>query len=397
MIRFFKYILIVLVCVLTTFKSAAQDGELDPDQLNGRDVEFNIVNYAVPFLTIAPDSRSGGMGDVGAATSPDINSQHWNAAKYAKIKEDGGISLTYTPWLRNLVNDINLLYLSGFYRMDDQQVIGGSLLYFSLGEIIFTNNEGAYQGQHTPNEFALDASYSRLFSDKWSGALAFRFIRSDLTGGGVFTSGVESKAGISFAADLSAYYETDIELDEKPAQLAFGANISNMGRKISYSVDNTQDEFIPTNLRLGSRLTMDLDEYNKISFALDLNKLMVPSTPLYNPDGDSIISGKDPDVSEALGMVQSFYDAPGGFKEEMREIMFSIGTEYWYSNQFAIRAGYFNEHQFKGNRKYFSLGVGLKLNVLTMDFAYLVPTSGRQNPLANTMRFTLSFEFSQFQ
>jgi hypothetical protein len=276
-------------------------------------------------------------------------------------------------------------------------VISGSLLYFSLGEIIFTNEQGSFQGQHTPNEFALDAGYSRLFSDKISGGLNFRFIRSDLTGGTRIINGVESKAGISFAADLSFYYETDIEVDEKPAQFAFGANISNMGRKISYSVDKLNDEFIPTNLRLGSRLTIDLDEYNEISFALDLNKLLVPSTPYYSGNSDSILLGRDPDVSEALGMVQSFYDAPGGFKEEMREIMVSIGTEYWYSDQFAIRAGYFNEHQVKGNRKFFTLGVGLKLNVLTMDFAYLVPTSGRQNPLANTMRFTLSFEFSEFK
>jgi len=384
------------VILLQTVNLFGQD-EVDPDEINGRILskEFNIINYAVPFLTIAPDSRAGAMGDVGAATSPDINSMHWNPAKYAMIEGDGGIALSYTPWLRKLVDDINLLYLSGYFRLDQRQVFAGSLLYFSLGEIVFTSSDGYYQGQHTPNEFALDGCYSRMFSDKISGSVALRLMRSDLTGGGGF-NGVDSKPGWSYAADVSMYYQTDLEIDEKESEFAFGVNISNMGSKMSYALDNRQEEFIPTNLRLGSRLTMNLDEYNKISFALDLNKLLV-TTPRYINDADSIDLGKgDPEASVPRSMMLSFYDAPRGFNEEMEEIMFSVGTEYWYSDQFAIRAGYFYEHENKGNRKYFTMGVGLKLNVVAMDFAYLVPTSGRQNPLANTMRFTLLFGFDRF-
>lgn len=364
--------------------------------------EQNVIESAVPFLTIAPDSRAGAMGDVGVATSPDINSLHWNPAKYAMIEDEGGVALSYTPWLRNLIPDINLAYLSGYYRIDDQQVISSSLLYFSLGEIIFTNIQGDYQGQHTPNEFALDAAYSRLFSERMSGGIAFRFIRSDLTGGAILEGGAESKAGISFAADISSYYERDITIEDKPAELAFGINISNMGRKISYTEDNQDDNFIPINLRLGSRLTTYLDDYNSLSFALDFNKLLVPTEPVWSDSIDDegnrqIISGRDPNVAVPVGMVQSFYDAPGGFKEELHEIMISAGAEYWYRDQFAVRAGYFHEHATKGNRKYFTMGIGLRLNVFSIDFAYLVPTSGRSNPLANTMRFTLLFEFEKYQ
>lgn len=389
----------ISVWIVLIVQSAVLFGQIDdPDGTNGRELsdEANILEYSVPFLTIAPDSRAGGMGDVGVATSPDANSTHWNPAKFAMIDEDGGASITYTPWLRNLVNDINLLYLSGFYRLDDRQVLAGSLLYFSLGEIIFTSETGTYQGQHTPNEFAIDATYSRLLTDHLSMGAAFRFMRSDLTGGGVFTDGTESEPGKSWAVDYSMYYETDIEVDEKPAELAFGLAFTNMGAKLSYSIDDSRESFIPTNMRLGSRLTLDLDEYNSISFAADINKILVPTTPEYDTT-DQISAGRNPDVAVAQGMFQSFYDAPGGFREEMRELMVSFGTEYWYSDQFAIRAGYFHEHETKGNRKYLTVGVGLKLNVMSMDFAYLWPTSGRQNPLANTMRFTLLFSFEQFK
>ena len=388
MSRFLKNFVIIAL-ILFGSRLYAQSELEDPDELNGRDLDFNILQYALPFLTIAPDSRAGAMGDAGAATTPDINSMHWNPSKYAMIDGDGGVSLSYTPWLRKLVPDIDLLYLSGFYRLDDKQVIGGSLLYFSLGEIQFTNDQGDPGGQHTPNEFAIDATYARLLTEKLSMGVAFRFMRSDITGNLV----EQSKAGISFAADYSMYYSTDLEIDEKESELAFGLNISNMGRKVSYSEDNRRDEFIPTNLRLGSRLTMDLDEYNQISLTADINKLLIP-TPEYIED---TVSNNNSDIGPAEGMFKSFYDAPRGFEEEMEEIMISIGAEYWYSQQFAIRAGYFNEAENKGNRKYFTLGIGLKLNVITLDFAYLVPTSGRQNPLANTTRFTLSFEFNKFK
>ena len=374
----------------------AQNELENPDEINGRNLDGEILQYAVPFLTIAPDSRAGAMGDAGAATSPDVNSIHWNAAKYAMIEDNAGISISYTPWLRKLVNDINLFHLAGFYRLDDKQVIAGSLLYFSLGEITFTDWYGTVYGQHIPNEFALDASYSRYLSEKLSMGMTFRFIRSDLTGGQ--TS--ESKAGITGAADISIYYQTDIEIDEKPAQLAFGTSITNIGPKISYSVDNQDEEFIPINLRIGGRLTMDIDEYNKISFAADINKLLVPTTPVYGDVIDTtteereILKGYDPDVSIPVGMLHSFYDAPGGFKEEMQELMFSVGLEYWYSNQFAIRTGYFYEHQNKGGRKFLTLGIGLKLNVLSMDFAYIVPSGLRDSPLANTIRFSLLFNIN---
>jgi len=235
-----------------------------------------------------------------------------------------------------------------------------------------------------------------------SGGIAFRFIRSDLTGGTILQGGAETKAGVSFAADISAYYEDDIVIDDKPGELAFGLNISNLGRKISYTEDNQEDEFIPINLRLGGRITLDLDDYNSLSAAIDLNKLLVPTEPIWGDSIDSngnreIIEGYDPNVPVPTGIVQSFYDAPGGFREELHEIMISVGMEYWYRKQFAVRAGYFHEHETKGNRKFFTVGIGLKLNVFALDFAYLVPTSGRSNPLASTMRFTLLFGFEKYK
>jgi hypothetical protein len=373
----------------------------------GFDGRQNVIESTVPFLTIAPDSRAGAMGDAGVATSPDINSQHWNPAKFAFIDGKGGIALSYTPWLRNIVTDINLAYLTGYYRVDRQQVISGSLRYFSLGNITFTDDQGNEILPFNPNEFALDAGYSRIFSDKMSGGMAFRFIRSDLSGR-MITSGGETKPGIAFAADISTYYHKPIKLQDKDAELSFGLNISNIGTKISYT-DGQEKSFIPINLKLGSALNIDIDDYNSIGFALDLNKLLVPTSPIYYavddtlPDGTVYQSGEkpvikygfDPDVSSAVGMIRSFYDAPGGIREELNEIMISAGTEYWYRNQFALRGGYFYEHATKGNRKYFSLGVGLKLNVFALDFAYLVPTSGRTNPLANTIRFSLSFNFDK--
>jgi len=387
-----------LIVVFMVVQAVVQAQSTIPiGQLNGS--EPNTIETTVPFLTIAPDSRSGAMGDAGAATSPDINSQHWNPAKYAFISGNGGVALSYTPWLRNLVNDINLAYLIGYYRIDRQQVISGSLRYFSLGQIDFTDNNGNFIKPFNPNEFAIDAGYARLFSDKISGAIAFRFIRSDLTGN-IYVEGVggETKPGVAFAADIATYYHTPVKLKDKDGELAFGVDISNIGTKISYT-DNQQKSFIPIDLRIGGRLTTELDEFNTLSFALDLNKLLVPTSPIYDTvtvnGKPKILYGKDPNVSVPLGMLQSFYDAPGGFKEEMREIMVSAGVEYLYRNQFAVRGGYFYEDKTKGNRKYFTLGVGMKLNVFGLDFAYLVPASGRQNPLANTVRFTLSFLFEK--
>ncbi|MBN2215214.1 MAG: type IX secretion system outer membrane channel protein PorV [Bacteroidales bacterium] len=358
--------------------------------------EPNPIHSTVPFLTIAPDSRAGAMGDAGVATKPDASSQHWNAAKYAFLPGEMGFALSYTPWLRKLVNDINLAYLNFYKRFDDKQVLSASLLYFSLGDIVFRSDFGDYVGQYRPNEFTLDVGYTRLFTDNLSSALTLRFVRSDITGGGTVNN-QEYNAGVSFAADLSMYYQKDIEIDGKPSQYAWGICLSNLGTKISYT-DDTEKQFIPANMRIGGRMTMNLDDYNDISLALDLNKLLVPS-PMRQEieDGDTNYYGKTAPNSLPLSWIQSFYDAPGGFKEEIHEIMYSIGAEYWYRDQFAIRAGYFHEHETKGNRKYFAAGVGLKLNVFSLDFSYLIPTSGRNNPLANTMRFTLGLDFDKFR
>jgi len=379
-------------------------GQINTGELGG--AKLNAIQTAVPFLTIAPDSRSGGMGDGGVATSPDVNSQHWNIGKYAFLDSKGGFAISYTPWLRNLIPDINLAYLTGFFRIDEQQVISTSLRYFSLGSITFTNIDGSFAGQYNPNEFAVDAGYSRLFTEKFSGGIAFRFIRSDLTSGQQTSDGQETKAGISFAADLGFYYQNQVNVGTSDGEWAAGISLTNMGTPISYSVDSDKTP-IPTNLRLGGRFTYNIDEYNSISTNLDINKLLVPSPPVYNDSiyeetGELVVlRGKETPGSTVMGMVQSFYDAPGGedgtystFNEEMNEISYSIGVEYWYRQQFALRTGYFYEHASKGNRKYFTVGIGLKLNVFALDFAYLVPTNGQNSPLANTLRFTLGFDFA---
>jgi hypothetical protein len=377
--------------------------------------ELNAIQATVPFLTITPDSRAGAMGDAGVATSPDISSQHWNPAKYAFIQSEGGVAISYTPWLRNLINDINLAYLVGFKRFGDKQVVSASMRYFSLGMIVFTNQQGEPQGQFSPNEFAIDAGYARLLTDNLSGAIAFRFIRSDLTGGYFVGGTAESNPGIAFAGDLAFYYNKDIIIGDMDSKMAFGVNVSNMGNKISYT-ETQEKAFIPINLRLGGAFTTWIDDYNSITLTADVNKLLVPTPPIYATDslgntlrdenGDPVIEfGKDPDVSVPLGMIRSFWDAPGvpfddGTRsvalEELHEITYSVGLEYWYREQFAIRGGYFHEHETKGNRKFFTAGIGLRLNVFGLDFSYLIPVK-QNNPLANTIRFTLAFEFDKLK
>ena len=360
---------------------------------------LNTITTAVPFLLISPDSRAGGMGDVGVATSPDANSLHWNPAKYSFIDQEVGFAVSYVPWLRNLVPDINLSYISGYKKLNKNEVVAMELRYFTLGDITFTDVIGNNLGQYKPSEFALGSSYSRKLSDQFSLAISARYIYSNLTGG-QSAGGIATNAGQSIAADVAGYYVKDIRIAKKDMELAFGANVSNIGNKISYTETSTRD-FIPINLRLGTALNADLDDYNKISFAFDLNKLLVPTPPIYNDSiNDQIDFGKDPNVSVVSGIFQSFGDAPGGFNEEMREINFSVGTEYWYDNQFAIRAGYFNEHNTKGGRKFFTFGSGVKYNVFALDFSYLINASraiNGNNPLANTMRFTLTFDFGQMQ
>ncbi len=389
--RFFSIFAILGLLLI----SNVSKGQFDDDvSLTGG---LNALKVAVPFLTIAPDSRAGAMGDVGVATQPDGYSQHWNPAKYPFIDKKWGVAFSYTPWLRNLVNDINLSYLSGYYKLDENQTISGSLLYFSMGEITFRSNnaEDPPIKFFNPNEFSLDFGYSRKFSDYISGALAFRYIRSDLTGGYSQPGQAAAKAGTAFAADVAMYYQHPVRLSDKNGEMAFGLNISNIGSKLSYTDDDDNKNFIPINMRLGGRLTMNIDQYNSFSVMLDANKLLVPTPPVYGTVGGQnvIVAGMDPNVPIVQGMIQSFYDAPNGMEEELQEISYSAGVEYWYAKQFAIRGGYFYEHENKGNRKYFTLGAGLKYNIFNIDFAYLIPTGGFNSPMANTVRFSLSFDF----
>ena len=355
---------------------------------------YNVIQTVVPFLTIAPDSRAGALGDAGVATSPDLYSMHWNPAKYAFIDGNGGFGMSYSPWLRALVPDINLAYLTGYYRVDSRQVLAASLMYSSLGEIQFTDDYGNYQRDYNPNEFSVDVAYSRLFSEHWSGGVAMRFIYSNITGG-MTVGTTETKAGIAFAADASAYYTTGLKLGSKEGNISAGLNFSNIGSKMSYTTDVDPD-FIPMNMRMGATFSVDLDKYNVLGISFDLNKLLVPTPPEYDTDGTTIIAGRDPNVSVPVAIFQSFYDAPGGFSEEMKEFTQSVGIEYWYNQQFALRTGYFNEAVSKGNKKYFTVGAGFRLSVFSLDFSYLVPIT-QNNPLARTLRFSLGFEFDSLR
>lgn len=379
---------ITVMCLLAlcVLHSSAQ---IDYDEVLGGNL--NTITTAVPFLLISPDSRAGAMGDVGVATAPDASSMHWNPAKMSFTNDDLGISVSIVPWLRELVPDINLQYIGGYYRFNKNEAIGYELRYFSLGDITFTDNTGNVIGQYKPNEMAFGTAYSRKLSRDFSIAISARYIYSDLTGG-QNAGGTETVAGQSIASDVSMFYTKPMTIADRDANFAFGMNISNIGNKISYTETIIRD-FIPINLRLGTNLTTEMDDYNKMSIALDFNKLLVPTPPLYDENGN-IIAGKDPEVSVVSGIFQSFGDAPDGFKEEMREINISAGIEYWYANQFALRAGYFHEHDTKGGRQYLTFGSGVKYNVFALDFSYLVSTSniGGTNPLANTMRFTLVFD-----
>lgn len=368
--------------------------------------QINTITTAVPFLMITPDSRAGGMGETGVASSPDVNSIHWNAAKLPFAEKKSGLGISYTPWLRALVPDINLAYISFYSQIgkDKNSAFGGSMRYFSMGNITFTDNVGNTIGQFRPNEFAFDGCYARRLGKTFSASMTARLIRSNLTNG-ITVANQDTKAGTAFAVDMGAfYYNDDFKIKGKKSTLMAGMTFSNIGNKISYSTSVNRD-FIPINLRLGAGMSVQADEYNKISFQLEFNKLLVPSPPVYALDSNGsptidpntgnyvIEAGKDPNVSVPQGMIQSFYDAPGGFKEEMREINSCIGMEYWYNNIFAVRAGFFYEAKTKGNRQFLTLGAGVKYNVFGLDFAYLIPTNGQRSPLQNTLRFTLTFDF----
>lgn len=357
----------------------------------------NTITTAVPFLSITPDSRAGGMGDAGVGTTPDLSSQHWNPAKYAFMESEMGVSLSYSPWLRALVDDMNLAYLVGYKKIDDVQTISSSLRYFSLGDIMFTSDFGEFMGQQSPNEFAIDLGYSRMLSEVFSGSVAIRYIRSDLTGGQLI-NGVESKAGNSYAADVAFYYYNEFRANRRDNIFSAGINIQNIGAKISYT-DGEVKDFIPTMLKLGAAYTTEADQYNKFTFTVEANKLLVPTPPkdttLFEEGAVIYPGGINSDKSVIAGIFSSFGDAPGGMKEELQEINFSAGVEYWYNNQFALRAGYFYEHENKGNRKFLTAGAGFRMNVFALDFSYLLPTQ-RNHPLENTLRFTLSFDVEAF-
>ena len=384
----------IFVLIILANKLAYTQNQLEIDDLTGG---LNTITTAVPFLMITPDSRSGSMGDVGAATSPDASSISTNPAKYSFIEDDLGFSISYVPWLRALVPDINLSYISGYKKLNQNDAVAFELRYFSLGDITFTDILGNTLGQFNPNELALGGSYSRKLSDLFSLSLATRYIYSNLTGGQM-AGDIQTNAGKSFAADVAGYYTNKIRFLKKNSDLSFGFNISNIGNKISYTNVGERD-FIPINLKLGSSININFDDYNSMSYSFDINKLLVPTPPLYNSENE-IIAGKDPNVSVVSGIFQSFSDAPDGFSEELREINLSFGTEYWYAQQFALRGGYFYEHDTKGGRKFFTFGAGVKYNVFALDFSYLINASrtiNGTNPLANTMRFTMIFDIGALQ
>ena len=350
---------------------------------------FNPVNTSVTSQTIAPDARSAGLGDVGVATDPDVVSQYWNPAKYPFTISRAGVALNYTPWLRELVNDMDLAYLAGYYRIGDYSAVSASLRYFSLGEVFLGTSDDAMT--INPYEMSLDVAYSLMLSEKFSIGAAVRWIYSDLTYD--YTS--DTAPGSAFAADLACYYQNYINLGQRECQLGLGLNISNIGSKISFGGDNNS-EFIPTNMRLGASLMIPIDEYNRFTIAADANKLLVPTYPKQE-DGESTEDYQERvqknyyDVSSISGIFKSFGDAPGGLKEELQEVQWSVGGEYVYHDKFALRAGYHHESANKGNRKYFTVGAGFKMSVFSLDAGYVIATA-KSNPLDQTLRFSLSFD-----
>ncbi len=366
--------------------------------------ELNVITTMVPFLTISPDSRSAGMGDVGVALfNPDANSTHWNTANLAFATKQTGFSVSYAPWLRQLVDDVGFSYLSGYSKLGKNSAVSGSFRYFSLGNINFTDMDGNPTGSFNPNEFALDLGYTTRFSDAFAMGVSLRYIYSNIVGSGL-RNGIDYTAGTSVAGDINMIYKNQLKVQGKRFRYNFGANIQNIGAKMTYSSREKRD-FIPTNLKLGLGVNYEIDAHNEVNFYLDINKLLVPTRPFYlqnyNNTGDSIdigtgkpvIIGLDPNVGVVQGMAQSFYDAPGGFKEEMNEITPSFGLEYLYDKTFAVRTGVFYEAQTKGARQYLTLGMGLKFQSLTLDAAYLVPFRSR-HPLQNQMRFSLLFDLA---
>ena len=358
---------------------------------NGQDTksQFNPIEHAVVSQTIAPDARAAGMGDVGVATDPDVNSQYWNPAKYPFCISRAGIALNYTPWLRKLVNDIDLAYVAGYYRIGDYAAVSGSLRYFSLGEVMTSFEENAMTVK--PYEMSLDVGASLMLSEKFSIAAAIRWLYSDLR----YDYTENASPASAFAADIACYYNNYINIGQRECQLGLGLNISNVGSKITYFGDD-RSHFLPANLRIGASLMVPVDEYNSFTIAADANKLLVPTIPKQQ-DGESkedyeqrVIQEYN-DVSSISGIFKSFHDAPGGFKEELEEIQWSLGAEYVYHDQFSLRAGYHHESENKGNRKYFTVGGGFRMSVFSLDVGYVISTA-KTNPLDQTLRFSLAFD-----
>lgn len=357
----------------------------------------NAISTAVPFISLSPDARSSGMGDIGVATTPDLYSQHYNAAKYVFMEKDYGAALTYSPWLLNLVPDMSLVYLSGMYKFDDRNALAASLLYFSMGDVTFTDESGGSAQTFRPNEFAIDVSYSRKIIDVLSIAVTGRFIYSNLTLG-QYVQGQDTKAGLAGAADIGLYYKQNFEVKNfKGGTLMAGLSITNIGNKVSYSnnLEDVDRNFLPAALRLGVGFDWHINDYNSVGFYGEAYKLLVPTPPFTH--GDTIVAGRTNRVNVMQGIFQSFGDAPGGFKEEMQEIMWSLGAEYWWRNIVAVRMGYFHESKYKGDRQYVALGVSLQYKMVGLDFSYLIPTSqtSGSNPLKNTLRVGVNFSFDR--
>ena len=391
-----KLLLLLIVLALLGSQAFAQN--------NSQGQTINCVNTAVPFLNSSPDSRAGSMGDIGCATSADVNSQSYNPAKYVFSDNMFGFSFSYSPWLLSLVNDCHFFNFAGYWKITNADAIAASVRYFSLGRISYMDEYGEFISSQNPNEFAIDLTYSRKLIDQLSLAITPRFIYSNLTAG-QYVGGEKTKSGLAGAADLSLFYEQDFNAKGlNNSTLRAGLNISNITfMKMSYSSGTSRRDFLPTNLKLGIGYEMDFDGHNKLAINGEINKLLVPTPPIYATDeygrfvydnnGNLVIAaGRNPDVSAPMGMIQSFYDAPGGFREEMQEVMWALGAEYSYRNFVFARLGYFHESQYKGNRQFISLGVGIKYNIFSLDMAYLIATK-QDHPLANTFRFTVSFDF----
>ncbi len=350
------------------------------------------ITTAVPFLAISPDARHAALGDAGVATSPDANASYWNAGKLAFIQTKYGATASYTPWLGKIVNDMSISYLSGYYKITREQAVAIALKYFDMGDITFRDGPliSDISGEYNPRDFSFDGTYSRMLSENLGIGISARYIYSNLTG---TSATIDAKPGQSVAADIGVYYTKPLQW-RRASTLSLGGAITNIGAKLTYT-DNNNEDFLPTNLRIGGALTTELDPHNSLTFVLDFNKLLVPSPPLRDSVTGEIVKGRDPNRSVLNAMFTSFADAPNGAKEEFQEIMTSVGIEYWYDKTFAARLGYFNEASNKGNRKYLTIGLGFNKNRFGIDVAYLVPTAKREHPLAETLRFTLLFNITE--